>query len=113
MNVIFSRTFHHNTLRTVEVWVDEPYKQVFFDHVPEMKGVDPGDLTERRAIRENLECKDFQWYLDNVHPDHSKPDFKFKAKGSVRIWDLVYLLLTLIIRRQGRDKNVGRAKNTA
>ncbi|PIK54079.1 putative polypeptide N-acetylgalactosaminyltransferase 13 [Apostichopus japonicus] len=88
------QTFHHNTLRTVEVWVDEPYKQVFFDHVPEMKGVDPGDLTERRAIRENLECKDFQWYLDNVHPDHSKPDFKFKAKGSLRSRRYPHLCLT-------------------
>lgn len=69
---------------------------MFFDHVPEMKGVDPGDLQERLDVRKNLQCKDFQWYLDNIHPDHPKPDFKYKAKGTVRTINILgasYLLV--------------------
>lgn len=65
--------------------MDEPYKQAFFDNVPDMIGVDPGNLTDRRLLRKKLQCKDFQWYLDNVHPDMPKPDMKYRAKGMVGI----------------------------
>lgn len=77
-------TFHRNTMRLVEVWVDEPYKQLFYNNFPEMVGKDPGNLTARRALREKLQCKDFQWYLDNVNPSLKIPDLKFQAKGEVR-----------------------------
>lgn len=93
------QTFHHNTLRTVEVWVDEPYKQAFFDNVPDMIGVDPGNLTDRRLLRKKLQCKDFQWYLDNVHPDMPKPDMKYRAKGMLKNRRFPDLCLTRLSER--------------
>ena len=38
-----------------------------------LHGVDFGDVSERRAIREKNKCHDFKWFLDNVHPDQYIP----------------------------------------
>lgn len=37
--------------------------------VLETRNIGPGDLTERKRIKERLQCRSFDWYLANIHPD--------------------------------------------
>ncbi|XP_036339568.1 N-acetylgalactosaminyltransferase 4-like [Rhagoletis pomonella] len=58
-----------NNKRVAEVWMDE-YKQYVYERNPqEYEGVDAGDLTAQRAVRERLNCKSFKWFLEEVAPD--------------------------------------------
>ena len=58
-------------MRTVETWWDS-YKHFFYEKRPEWANVDPGDLTEVRAIREKLKCKPFEWFMEEIAYDVTK-----------------------------------------
>lgn len=44
----------------------DSYKNIFYDIRPRAREIDFGDVSERRALRDKLQCKDFQWFMDNV-----------------------------------------------
>ena len=62
----------------------DDYKSWLFDKRPEIARVDPGDISDRIALRKKLKCKSFQWYLENVANDTVRNAFEpLRANGEV------------------------------
>ncbi|MFH4980913.1 hypothetical protein AB6A40_007622 [Gnathostoma spinigerum] len=72
-----------NSKRLAEVWMDD-YKRLFYVHRMNLKLQDVGDLSERKKLRESLNCHSFQWYLQNVIPEKFIPDEGVLAYGMVK-----------------------------
>ncbi|KAI6235811.1 Polypeptide N-acetylgalactosaminyltransferase [Aphelenchoides besseyi] len=70
-----------NSIRLAEVWLDD-YKKYYYERINNNLG-DYGDVSQRKALRENLQCKSFKWYLDNIFPELFVPGDAV-GRGEVR-----------------------------
>lgn len=58
-----------NYKRVVETWMDGDYRQYFYTREPTAKFADMGDISEQLELKQNMECKSFDWYMKNVAYD--------------------------------------------
>ncbi|XP_071440143.1 polypeptide N-acetylgalactosaminyltransferase 5 isoform X1 [Hetaerina americana] len=77
-----SRIVLHNAARVAEVWMDE-WRDFYYAMNPGARNVDVGDVSERKELRNKLECKSFRWYLQNVYPESQMP-LDYYYLGEVR-----------------------------
>ncbi|XP_053264691.1 polypeptide N-acetylgalactosaminyltransferase 3 isoform X2 [Podarcis raffonei] len=76
-----------NQVRLAEVWMDE-YKYIFYRRNTEatkiVKQKTFGDLSKRYELRQQLQCKNFTWYLSNVYPEAYVPDLNPPLYGFLK-----------------------------
>ena len=63
------------------MWLDE-YKEYYYDRIGHDLG-NYGDISSRITLRNQLQCKSFDWYLKNVYPELFIPG-ESVAHGEVR-----------------------------
>lgn len=76
-----SNVLKKNSVRLAEVWLDE-YKSYYFERINKDLG-DYGDVSARKQLRKDLQCKTFDWFLKNVYPEQFIPGDAV-ASGEVR-----------------------------
>ncbi|CAM1309505.1 GALNT10 (predicted) [Pycnogonum litorale] len=76
-----------NYKRLIVAWMDE-YGEYIYKRKPNIRNIDPGDLSKPRKIRKDLNCKPFKWFMENVafdlilkYPPIEPPDY---ASGEIR-----------------------------
>ncbi|XP_063789669.1 polypeptide N-acetylgalactosaminyltransferase 3 [Pseudophryne corroboree] len=76
-----------NQVRLAEVWMDD-YKEIFYRRNREAANIvqqkSYGDLSKRQSLRQNLQCKNFTWYLKNVYPEIYVPDLNPLIYGDIQ-----------------------------
>ena len=50
-------------------YLSEIIQDLFYQRHPSALNIDAGNMTERIELRKNLQCKPFQWFLDEVYPE--------------------------------------------
>lgn len=54
-----------NYRRVAEVWMDE-YAEYLYKRRPHYRNIDPGDISEQKALRAKLKCKPFRWFITQI-----------------------------------------------
>ena len=79
----------------------DEWRDFYYSMNPGAKNVDIGDLSPRKNLREDLQCKSFRWYLETVYPESQMPlDYYFL--GEIRN-DATHNCLDTMGRKSGEE----------
>lgn len=88
-----------NTIRLAEVWLDD-YKSFYYERIGQDYIRDYGDISERKALRQSLKCKSFDWYIKNIFPEQIIPSETIQSgQVSLNYNDFNYFILALNTKR--------------
>ncbi|KAJ8314274.1 hypothetical protein KUTeg_008835, partial [Tegillarca granosa] len=74
-----------NNLRLAEVWLDD-FKFYYYQNI-NYNVIDFGDVSARKAIRQRLNCKSFNWYLTNIYTNvHIPAESLYSGEIRSRYW---------------------------
>lgn len=76
-----SNALRKNSVRLALVWMDD-FSKYYFDKTGYNLG-EYGDITPRKKLREKLQCKSFDWFLENIYPELFIPGESLAA-GQIR-----------------------------
>jgi polypeptide N-acetylgalactosaminyltransferase len=57
-----------NRKRVAEVWLDKQ-KRYIYNYYKPGETMDAGDFSSRLKLKKDLNCKSFDWYMQNIYPD--------------------------------------------
>ncbi|XP_074032189.1 polypeptide N-Acetylgalactosaminyltransferase 3 [Leptinotarsa decemlineata] len=78
-----NKTLFSNLARVALVWMDE-WANFYFKYNEQARSVkDDQNITSRLELKKRLQCKNFEWYLDNIWPQHFFPK-KDRFFGRIR-----------------------------
>ncbi len=67
-----NKIIFRNNRRLIDVWTDE-YVKYFHRTIPDLNTVEAGDISSRLKLKQDLGCKNFKWYLENIYPESPLP----------------------------------------
>ena len=79
----------------------DDFKEIFYSFRANLRVEQGGDVTERKKLREKLQCKSFKWYLNNVIPELEVPEKYPHGRGDVKNLGTNSCLDTLAANNQG------------
>lgn len=59
----------YNQKRVAEIWLDDYKKYLYSRHPERYNNIDIGDISAQLSLKENLNCKSFKYFLEEVAPD--------------------------------------------
>ncbi|XP_075708049.1 polypeptide N-acetylgalactosaminyltransferase 6 [Rhinoderma darwinii] len=76
-----------NQVRLAEVWMGD-YKEIYYRRNQQaakmVRERNYGDLSQRLQLKEDLKCKNFSWYLNNIYPEMFIPDLTPTYYGAIK-----------------------------